>query len=459
SQIKVYSHSGNYLRSILLDEYQGSIDVLDFFNDKLFVSFNFQFGENFKYEWVFLDTLGNIVAKKERSIPIFKSNFLVGGGTFHFNDNLNFWHNFTDTVTTFSGDLTYKPAFLLAQGAFRLPKQYVDDPLKMISDFISFEQILETNRFLILRYNFYNGKNSLVLIEKDKKKSEIKEKDEDEQAASKTAKNKNEGASAHLKTAKAKEDAKKQKDDSKKQNGEEAIAANVKKGRGAVDTVEAKISVKKDAKDETDPGKSSAIGHAEKYEVRVTKKPEATEEVKIAEKAGAPDEIKATPAKAAATAEAVLNTPKISEAPKAVDAAVNKQAQPQTPAPVIEKKPEENQSVVINVVGTDPVEVPKKEAALENVTVNVSNNEEIPVEEVATDADKTTSEVDFSVKGPTENANDSKLVVEKKFGLDEAGHGVKKVGEKVIKGGTVVIEKTGQGIKKGVDKIKNIFNN
>jgi len=67
--------------------------------------------------------------------------------------------------------------------------------------------------------------------------------------------------------------------------------------------------------------------------------------------------------------------------------------------------------------------------------------------------------VDFSVKGPTENANDSKLVVEKKFGLDEAGHGVKKVGEKVIKGGTVVIEKTGQGIKKGVDKIKNIFNN
>jgi len=171
NHIKVYSHSGNYLRSILLDEYQGSIDVLDFFNDKLFVSFNFQFGENFKYEWVFLDTLGNIVAKKERSIPIFKSNFLVGGGTFHFNDNLNFWHNFTDTVTTFSGDLTYKPAFLLAQGAFRLPKQYVDDPLKMISDFISFEQILETNRFLILRYNFYNGKNSLVLIEKDKKKS------------------------------------------------------------------------------------------------------------------------------------------------------------------------------------------------------------------------------------------------------------------------------------------------
>lgn len=171
SHIKVYSHSGNYLRSILLDKYQGSIDILDFFNDKLFVSFNFQYGDDFKYECVFLDTLGNIVAKKDRSIPIFKSNYLVGGGTFHFKDNLNFWHNFTDTVTTFSGDMTYKPAFLLAQGVFRLPKQYIDDPLKRISDFTSFEQIFETNRFLILRYNFYKGKNSLVLIEKDKKKS------------------------------------------------------------------------------------------------------------------------------------------------------------------------------------------------------------------------------------------------------------------------------------------------
>lgn len=109
--IKVYSQCGIYLRSILLDEYQGSIDVLDFFNNKIFVSFNFQFGDDFKYEWVFLDTLGNIVAKKDRSIPVFKSNYLIGGGTFFNGDKISFWHNFNDTVITFDKNFAYKPIF------------------------------------------------------------------------------------------------------------------------------------------------------------------------------------------------------------------------------------------------------------------------------------------------------------------------------------------------------------
>ncbi len=171
SIIKVYSKSGNYLRSIMLNEYQGSIDEMEFFNKNLFVAFNLQYGDNFKYEWVFLDTLGNIINKKDRSIPIFKSNYLVGGGTFIQGNKLNFWHNFTDTIISFSDDFTVKPNFLLSQGDFRLPKQYVDDPIKRLPEYISLEQILETNQFLILRYNFYKGKNSLVLIEKEKHKS------------------------------------------------------------------------------------------------------------------------------------------------------------------------------------------------------------------------------------------------------------------------------------------------
>ncbi len=171
SKIKVYSRSGNFLRSFDLSEYQGSIDVIDFFRNKIFVSFNLQFGDNFKFEWVFLDTLGNIINKKDRSIPIFKSNYLVGGGTFIHDGKLNFWNNFTDTVITFSTDFTIKPNFLMSQGDFRLPKQYVDDPIKRLPEYISFEQILETNRFLIIRYNFYKGKNSLVLIDKEKNKS------------------------------------------------------------------------------------------------------------------------------------------------------------------------------------------------------------------------------------------------------------------------------------------------
>jgi hypothetical protein len=171
SEIKVYSHCGNYLRSLSLKDSQGSIDRLDFYNKKLFASFNIQFGDDFKFEWVFLDTLGNIVTGKNRSIPIFKSNYLVGGGTFFNGEKLSFWHNFNDTIITFDNDFNYNPAFLLSGGEFRLPKHYVDDPMKRLNDYVHFQQILETSRYLIIRYNFYKGKNSLVLIDKKNHKT------------------------------------------------------------------------------------------------------------------------------------------------------------------------------------------------------------------------------------------------------------------------------------------------
>lgn len=173
SQIKVFSNCGTYLRSIELSAYQGSIDVLDFFNNNLFVSFNLQFGDDFKYEWVFLDTLGNIIAKKDRSIPIFKSNYLIGGGTFYNGENLCFWHNFNDTIINFDRNFNYKPDLLLSGGEFRLPRQYLDDPMKRLNDYIHFQQILETNRYLIIRYNFYKGRNSLVLVDKKNHKSSL----------------------------------------------------------------------------------------------------------------------------------------------------------------------------------------------------------------------------------------------------------------------------------------------
>ncbi len=171
NSIKVYSSSGKYIRSFSVKEFNGSIDFLDFFNNNLFVSFNLQYGNDFKYEWMFLDTLGNIISKKDRSIPIIKSNFLAGGGTFFHNGNLNLWNNFTDTVITFSDDFTCNPNFLFATGDFRLPTQYVDDPLKRLPEYTTFQQILETNRYLIVSYDFYRGKNSLVLIEKGNHKT------------------------------------------------------------------------------------------------------------------------------------------------------------------------------------------------------------------------------------------------------------------------------------------------
>ncbi len=171
SVIKVYSGNGNYQRSYSLKEYGGSVDAITMFIDRLFVTFNLQFGDDFKYEWMFLDTLGNIVSKKDRAIPIYKSNYLTGGGTYIYDQKLNFWHNFNDTVYLFSPDLTYRPGFILASGDYRLPKSYVDDPIKRLPEYIMFKQILETKKYLIIRYGFYKGKNGIVIIDKKDYKS------------------------------------------------------------------------------------------------------------------------------------------------------------------------------------------------------------------------------------------------------------------------------------------------
>jgi hypothetical protein len=171
SLIKVYSGNGDYQRSFSLIEYGGSINALTMFNERLFVTFNLQFGDDFKYEWVFLDTLGNIVNKKERAIPIYKSNYLTGGGTYFFDQKMNFWHNFKDTVYSFNSDLTYRPNFILAPGDYRLPKSYVDDPIRRLPEYIMFQQIFETKKYLIIRYSFYKGKNGLIIIDKKDYKS------------------------------------------------------------------------------------------------------------------------------------------------------------------------------------------------------------------------------------------------------------------------------------------------
>ncbi|MFA5820060.1 MAG: 6-bladed beta-propeller [Bacteroidales bacterium] len=168
--IKVYSKTGDFLRSFSLQEYGGSVDVIELYNSKLFASYNLQYNDA-KYEWIILDTLGNLIKKKERTIPIFRSNYLAGGGTYVFEQKLNYWNQFIDTVFSILPDLTCKATFIFSPGEYRLPKSYVGDPIKQLSQYMTIEQIFETSRFLTIRYSFYKEKNGFVLIDKKNRKS------------------------------------------------------------------------------------------------------------------------------------------------------------------------------------------------------------------------------------------------------------------------------------------------
>lgn len=165
--IKVFNITGTFRNEFSLKAYGGSLDKIEVFNSRLFLSYQLQYDDDNKFEWIILDTLGNLIKKKERTLPAFKSNFLNGGGTYLFDDKLNFWNPFIDTVYTFYPDFTLRPNFLFKQGEFRLPKTYIDNPIKQLHKYFMINQIFESKKYLMIQYLFYKEKNGLVIIDKN----------------------------------------------------------------------------------------------------------------------------------------------------------------------------------------------------------------------------------------------------------------------------------------------------
>lgn len=165
SNIMVYSSDGIFQKSFSLEEYGGSIDDIKCFNSGLFISYALQFADA-RNEWIIIDTLGKLVKKKSRVYPPFESNYLIGGGTYIFDGELNYWNNFLDTIFSITSDFTYRKNFLYKSDDYRLPKYEIKNPFPEMQKFVQINQIFETNKFIAIRYSFYKGKNGFVLVNK-----------------------------------------------------------------------------------------------------------------------------------------------------------------------------------------------------------------------------------------------------------------------------------------------------
>jgi len=173
--IKVYSRKGDYIRSISLHENLGVPDLINLFNSKIFMSYLLQINDA-KYNWIILDSIGNIVNKKERSIPHFTSNFGTNAGTYFFNNNLHYWNPWVDTVFSILPDLSYKASFILMPGEHRLPKSNFN-PSRPPNMIMHIRMIFETSNFLIVRYDYVRP--IISLIDKKSRKSFLAYADQD----------------------------------------------------------------------------------------------------------------------------------------------------------------------------------------------------------------------------------------------------------------------------------------
>ena len=167
-KIKVYSDVGIFLRDISLTDYRTVFDNIDFYKNSLILSEYLKLG-NAEYNWIVIDTLGNLISQKKNSIPAFKSTVGADGGTYKFKDRLFYYNAYNDTVFSILPNLKYETSFLFSPGEQRLPRSDFD-AIKELQNYIWFNFIFETSHFRVLNYS-YMAKKSNVLIEKESKKS------------------------------------------------------------------------------------------------------------------------------------------------------------------------------------------------------------------------------------------------------------------------------------------------
>ena len=169
-KIKVYSQTGIFLRDLSYEnyiEYMGG--DLDVYNSKLFIA-DYLVTGNSKNNWVVLDTLGNLVAKKENSVPPFKTNTAIGGSIYKFSNKLFYYNVFNDTIFSVSSDLSNTGAYLFAKGTYRWPRGMVKTDAESWNKLFRPMKMFETNHFIILLYA-YLDKGAICMIDKKTKKT------------------------------------------------------------------------------------------------------------------------------------------------------------------------------------------------------------------------------------------------------------------------------------------------
>jgi 6-bladed beta-propeller len=169
SVIKVYSQTGLFVRDIKYNEYLSNMGGdIEIFNSLLFIPDYIQYG-NSKYNWIFLDTLGNVISKKENTVPIFTTDMVLPGQIYKFENKLFYFNYLNDTIFSISPDLQCRAFYLFAQGDYRYPKKYFAFDFTKLSNYFRPFEMFETKHCIFLSYS-YKGRAAISVIDKKTKK-------------------------------------------------------------------------------------------------------------------------------------------------------------------------------------------------------------------------------------------------------------------------------------------------
>lgn len=173
--VLVFDTLGNYIHQFKFQNPDQRFSRLEYFgNGKLFVPEQI-LGAQSPHLWSVIDTLGNVILSKRNSTPPFETHLGPRSGTFKFKDKISYWVDYNDTIFTISPDLSWEASYIITPGEHKVIHQNLpfspDLPEKLL-EFYSPRSFIETNQYLISRYN-YKGKFAYVFIEKNTQKTFI----------------------------------------------------------------------------------------------------------------------------------------------------------------------------------------------------------------------------------------------------------------------------------------------
>ncbi|WP_321347861.1 6-bladed beta-propeller [uncultured Draconibacterium sp.] len=180
--IEVYAEDGTHIRNIKLPEGKDGFGFSDikYFSSSLFIAQYNNMGRG-EYDWIIMDTTGNIMLEKQSSCTPFNGRVGSIGGLFKFNNYLGYWDNIKDTCFCIAPDFSSKPKCLFKLGDFHLPRNEqaynpASEFIKNMHNYIISESLFETNKFFVYKYSF-NNSDYITLINKKNLESTVTEVD------------------------------------------------------------------------------------------------------------------------------------------------------------------------------------------------------------------------------------------------------------------------------------------
>lgn len=170
-KVKVYSAEGIWIYDISIEKYiSGTAEDIEYFDKYLFIPDYGNYGE-LKYNWIVIDTIGNLISTKEKKYK--PDGYVEPGGCYKFHNKLYYYNTINDTIFSISPNLNVDIAYLFSDGNHRWPKEGFNIESTTGSELLKIFRLLqmfESKYFIFMAYSF-RGRTAFLMTEKSTKKT------------------------------------------------------------------------------------------------------------------------------------------------------------------------------------------------------------------------------------------------------------------------------------------------